>query len=124
MAITGTFASAMMSRIASAFGVVDGPIIASMLFSWISFLMFCTARVVSPPSSSWMYSTVASPIFLRQQVAGVLLRDADGGGRAGGRDHEADLDLRGGERRAAEQNDGKGEASEHGEPRWGRKGES
>ena len=63
VAITGTFASAMMSRIASAFGVVDGPIIASMLFSWMSFLMFCTARVVSPPSSSWMYSTVASPIF-------------------------------------------------------------
>ena len=64
VAITGTFASAMTSRIASALGVVDGPIIASMLYSWISFLMFCTARVVSPPSSSWMYSTVASPIFL------------------------------------------------------------
>ena len=63
VAITGTFASAMMSRIASAFGVVEGPIIASMLCSWISFLMFCTARVVSPPSSSWKYSTVASPIL-------------------------------------------------------------
>ncbi len=62
VAITGTLASAMMSRMASAFGVVDGPIIASMLFSWMSFLMFCTARVVSPPSSSWMYSTVAPPI--------------------------------------------------------------
>ena len=44
-------------------GVVDGPIIASMLLSAMSFLMFCTARVVSPPSSSWMYSIVASPIF-------------------------------------------------------------
>ena len=64
VAITGTFASAMTSMIASALGVVDGPIIASMLCSWISFLMFCTARVVSPPSSSWMYSTVVSPIFL------------------------------------------------------------
>ena len=62
VAITGTFASAMMSRIANALGVVDGPIIASMLCSWISFLMFCTARVVSPPSSSWKYSTVASPM--------------------------------------------------------------
>jgi hypothetical protein len=25
--------------------------------------MFCTARVVSPPSSSEMYSTATSPIF-------------------------------------------------------------
>ena len=94
VAITGTLASAMMSRIASALGVVDGPIIASMLFSWISFLMFCTARVVSPPSSSWMYSTVASPIFFGQQLAGVLLRNADRGRGTGRGHHEADLDLR------------------------------
>ena len=33
VAIIGTLASAMKSRIASAFGVVDGPISASMLFS-------------------------------------------------------------------------------------------
>ena len=33
-----------------------------MLFSAMSFLTFCTARVVSPPSSSEMYSTVAPPI--------------------------------------------------------------
>ena len=33
VAISGTFASAMTSRIANAFGVVDGPISASMLFS-------------------------------------------------------------------------------------------
>ena len=94
VAITGTLASAMMSRIASAFGVVDGPIIASMLFSWMSFLMFCTARVVSPPSSSWMYSTVASPIDFGQEIAGVLLRNADGRRGSRGGDHEADLDLR------------------------------
>ena len=64
VAIIGTLASAMKSRIASAFGVVDGPISASMLCSWMSFLTFCTARVESPPSSNWMYSTVASPTFL------------------------------------------------------------
>src|SRR6202163_4280112 len=29
----------------------------------MSFLAFCTAWVVSPPSSSWIYSTLASPIF-------------------------------------------------------------
>ncbi len=63
VAISGTFASAMTSRMAKAFGVVDGPISASMWFSSTSFLTFCTARVVSPPSSSWMYSIVASPIF-------------------------------------------------------------
>ena len=63
VAIIGTFASAITSRIASAFGVVEGPISASILFSCTSFLMFCTARVVSPPSSSEMYSTATSPIF-------------------------------------------------------------
>ncbi len=52
VAMSGTFASAMTSRIASAFGVVDGPMMASTLFSPISFFAFCTARVVSPPSSS------------------------------------------------------------------------
>src|SRR5439155_11709705 len=60
-ASSGTLASAMMSRMANAFGVVDGPINASTLCSPISFLAFCTARVVSPPSSSWIYSTDASP---------------------------------------------------------------
>ena len=45
VAISGTLASAMTSRIASAFGVVDGPISASTLCSPISFLAFCTARV-------------------------------------------------------------------------------
>src|SRR6266576_3243885 len=64
VAIIGTFASAITSRIASAFGVVDGPISASILFSCTSFLMFCTARVVSPPSSSETYSTATSPILL------------------------------------------------------------
>ncbi len=62
VAISGTFPSATRSRIASAFGVVDGPISASMFCSCRSFFAFCTARVVSPPSSSWMYSTVASPM--------------------------------------------------------------
>src|SRR6266568_1120553 len=61
VASSGTLASAMMSRMANAFGVVDGPINASTLCSPISFLAFCTARVVSPPSSSWIYSTDASP---------------------------------------------------------------
>ena len=32
--------------------IVDGPISASMRSSLMSFLAFCTARVVSPPSSS------------------------------------------------------------------------
>ena len=62
VAISGTLASATRSRIASALGVVDGPISASTFCSASSFFAFCTARVVSPPSSSWMYSTVASPI--------------------------------------------------------------
>ena len=114
VAISGTLASAMMSRIASALGVVDGPIIASMLFSWISFLTFCTARVVSPPSSSWMYSMVASPILRRQEVAGVLLRDADRRGRTGRRDHQADLDLRGGGKRCDEGRDEQRGETDHG----------
>src|SRR5437867_7773514 len=59
----------MMSRIASAFGVVEGPISASTLCSPISFLAFCTARVVSPPSSSWKYSIVASPILAGNSTA-------------------------------------------------------
>ena len=67
VAISGTFASAITSRIASAFGVVDGPISASILFSWTSFLTFCTARVVSPPSSSWMYSIGRIADRLRQE---------------------------------------------------------
>ena len=62
VAISGTLASAMRSRIASAIGVVDGPISASMLCSCSSFLAFCTPRVVSPPSSYWMYSTVMRPM--------------------------------------------------------------
>ena len=62
VARSGTPASATRSRMASALGVVDGPISASTLYSCSSFFAFCTARVVSPPSSSWMYSTVALPI--------------------------------------------------------------
>ena len=93
VAIIGTFASAMTSRIANALGVVDGPISASTLFSAISFLAFCTARVVSPPSSSEMYSTVAPPIAARQDVARVLLRNADRGRRTGRRHHQPDADL-------------------------------
>ena len=95
VAITGTLASAMMSRIASAFGVVDGPIIASMLFSWISFLMFCTARVVSPPSSSWMYSTVASPIDFGRRSPVFFCGMPIAVVGSGGGDHQADLHLRG-----------------------------
>ncbi len=63
VAISGTLASAMRSRMASALGVVDGPISASMLSVWMSFFAFCTACVVSPPSSSWMYWIVVSPIL-------------------------------------------------------------
>ena len=69
VAMSGTFASAMTSRIASAFGVVDGPMMASTLFSPISFFAFCTARVVSPPSSSWKYSIVALPAVLGSNSA-------------------------------------------------------
>ena len=84
VAIIGTWASAITSRIANALGVVDGPISASMLFSCTSFLTFCTARVVSPPSSSCMYSTVASPIFFGSSAAVILLRNADRRGGTGG----------------------------------------
>jgi len=41
-----------------------------------------------------MYSMVTSPIFLGSR--------ADGGGRTGGRHHQADLDLGGGDGRKAE----------------------
>ena len=61
----------MTGRMAKAFGVVDGPISASMWSSWISFLTFCTARVVSPPSSSEMYSTPTPPI-VRGRMSPVL----------------------------------------------------
>ena len=62
VAIIGTPASAITSRIASAFGVVDGPISASTLSCCTSRLTFCTARVVSPPSSSCTYSIVVEPM--------------------------------------------------------------
>ena len=94
VAIIGTLASAITSRIANALGVVDGPISASMLFSWISFLTFCTARVVSPPSSSEMYSIVAPPI-VRGRMSPVFfcgMPIADVG--PGGGNHQADPDLR------------------------------
>jgi len=60
---------AITSRIANAFGVVDGPISASMLLSCTSFLTFCTARVVSPPSSSDTYSTLVPAIVRGRRSA-------------------------------------------------------
>jgi len=71
VAIIGTLASAITSRIANAFGVVDGPISASMWCSCTSFLTFCTARVVSPPSSSEMYSTLV-PAIVRGRMSPVF----------------------------------------------------
>ena len=56
--ITGVSPSANTSIIASELGVVVEPMIASTLFSPISFFVFCTAVVVSVASSSRMYSTL------------------------------------------------------------------
>ena len=56
--IAGVCASANTSSIASEFGVVVEPMIASTFDSPISLRVFCTAVVVSEASSSTMYSTV------------------------------------------------------------------
>ena len=59
--IAGVSPSANTSIIASELGVVVEPMIASTLLSPISFLVFCTAVVVSVASSSRMYSIVLPP---------------------------------------------------------------
>src|SRR5215467_6326679 len=62
--MTGVSPSAKTSIIASEFGVVVEPMIASTLFSLISFFVFCTAVVVSVASSSRMYSMVLPATLL------------------------------------------------------------
>ena len=62
--IIGTFFSAATSIMASEAGVVLEPITASTLFSSISLRVLATALVVSPPSSSTMYSTFWPAISL------------------------------------------------------------
>jgi hypothetical protein len=70
--MTGVSASANTSIIASEFGVVVEPMIASTLFSPISLRVFCTAVVVSDASSSTMYSMVLPPAFFGH--IGIVLR--------------------------------------------------
>ena len=81
---SGTFDSATKSRIASAAGVVVGPIRASTFDSEISFFTPVTALVGSEASSSHDVLDLLSADLGRQQGDRILLRNADSGRRAGG----------------------------------------
>src|SRR5690606_19187543 len=60
----GTFALAIVPITAEAFGEPEGPIIASTLFSFISFSTALTDAVGSLASSREIYRTFSLPIFL------------------------------------------------------------
>ena len=105
--ITGVSPSAITSIIASVFGVVVEPMIASTLFSLMSFRVLTTAALESLASSSTMYSTdLPAIVFGRSAIVFFSGMPSETAG-PGRRQRDADLDLRqGGERHRGGEREG------------------
>ena len=114
VAITGTLASAMMSRIASAFGRrrrADHRVDVVLLDQLLD-VLHGARRVAAVVELDVLDRRVAD--LPRQEVAGVLLRNADRRGGPGRGDHEADLHLRGGGQRGDQGRDEQRGETDHG----------